>query len=650
MKREFLRFIGLTFMVLVISQSAFSQTTAFTYQGSLQNSGNPANGNHDFLFALFDTATGGTQLGSAIQINDLAVTNGVFSVSLDFGSQFPGANRFLQILVKQSGGGQYTTLTPRQPVASSPYSIQSLNATNATNAANATNAINAVNAANATNATNATNAANAAQLGGIAPSGFIQNTTVQQPSTNFNISGQGTANIINAATEFKIGGSRILSAPATNTFVGRRTGDADIGGTFNNTFIGFASGESNTSGFFNTFVGSAAGRNSITANSNSFFGYLSGEATTTGGGNSFFGSVSGASNTIGIDNSFFGFGAGRENTSGLKNSFFGGGAGAANQSGDNSAFFGYFAGRESIATGNSFFGSESGAATTSGGNNSFFGMTSGFENTTGSDNAFFGVNTGRGNTLGSRNTLYGRLAGRFNTTGDDNTFVGYNSASSSVTGTNNTAVGANTNVSDGLTFATAIGAGVTVSTSNTIQLGRAADTVNIAGKLKPLTLGSAGSTSLCRNATNEISTCSSSIRYKSSINDFTSGSSLIKRLRPVSFVWTDGGILDIGLVAEDVAAVEPLLTTTNEKGEIEGVKYDRVGVVLVNAVNEQQAQIETLHQQIDGQSEKIRQQQTRLAEQDERLRKQQAEIEALKQLVCSINQAAKLCQAQEENK
>jgi len=48
----------------------------------------------------------------------------------------------------------------------------------------------------------------------------------------------------------------------------------------------------------------------------------------------------------------------------------------------------------------------------------------------------------------------------------------------------------------------------------------------------------------------------------------------------------------------DVAMIEPLLVTYNAKGEVEGVKYDRVGVVLINAIKEQQAQIESLEQQV----------------------------------------------------
>ena len=79
---------------------------------------------------------------------------------------------------------------------------------------------------------------------------------------------------------------------------------------------------------------------------------------------------------------------------------------------------------------------------------------------------------------------------------------------------------------------------------------------------------------------------------------------------------------DLGLVAEDVAQIEPLLTTTNDKGEVEGVKYDRVGVVLVNAVKEQQAQIEA---------------------QAEVIRRQQQQIDALTKLVCSTNAGAEVC-------
>ena len=119
--------IGILLIVLLTAFAVSAQTTEFTYQGSLKDGANSANGNYDFEFVLFDAVSGGAQLGSTLTRNGVAVTNGIFSVSLDFGSQFPGAGRFLEIHVKLAGGGAFTPLTPRHPVTSSPYSIKSVN-------------------------------------------------------------------------------------------------------------------------------------------------------------------------------------------------------------------------------------------------------------------------------------------------------------------------------------------------------------------------------------------------------------------------------------------------------------------------------------------------------------------------------------------
>jgi Chaperone of endosialidase len=102
----------------------------------------------------------------------------------------------------------------------------------------------------------------------------------------------------------------------------------------------------------------------------------------------------------------------------------------------------------------------------------------------------------------------------------------------------------------------------------------------------------AGTVQLCRNAANVIAVCtSSSLRYKQQISPFSGGLDLIRRLRPISFTWKTDGSRDLGLGAEDVAKVEPLLVTHNDKGEIEGVKYDHLNVILISAIKEQQEQI-----------------------------------------------------------
>jgi hypothetical protein len=95
-----------------------------------------------------------------------------------------------------------------------------------------------------------------------------------------------------------------------------------------------------------------------------------------------------------------------------------------------------------------------------------------------------------------------------------------------------------------------------------------------------------------------LSFCSSSLRYKTDLHPFTGGLDLINRLHPITFKWKSDQSRDLGFGAEDVAAVEPLLVTRNADGQVEGVKYDRLSAVFVNAFKEQQAQIERQQNQI----------------------------------------------------
>src|SRR5262249_20184883 len=99
----------------------------------LTDSGNPANGNYDLQFKLFDTVTvgTGTQQGATITNPTVQVAGGIFNVTLDFGtSVFDGTARYLEIGVRPAGSpNPYTVLSPRQQITSSPYAIQTLNAT-----------------------------------------------------------------------------------------------------------------------------------------------------------------------------------------------------------------------------------------------------------------------------------------------------------------------------------------------------------------------------------------------------------------------------------------------------------------------------------------------------------------------------------------
>jgi hypothetical protein len=170
-------------LFVVFAAAATAQTTSITYQGSLSNSGNPANGNYDFQFALYPTAAIGSPVLEEVAVNNVPVTNGTFSVLLSFSNQFPGDPRFLEIRVRPAGIGTHTTLTPRSRITSSPYSVRSLNSSNA-DALGGTPASQFV----LNGDSRLTDARNPLP----SSASYIQNrTTPQVGSANFNISGNG---------------------------------------------------------------------------------------------------------------------------------------------------------------------------------------------------------------------------------------------------------------------------------------------------------------------------------------------------------------------------------------------------------------------------------------------------------------------------
>ncbi|HZM86924.1 MAG TPA: tail fiber domain-containing protein [Blastocatellia bacterium] len=615
---------------LSAAQTVFAQTTLFAYQGKLEFDGAPANGNYDFQFKLFDAAVDGIQQGSTLEQLNITVTNGAYTVNLDFGAAvFSGADRFLEVSVRPAGGSNYSTLTPRQQVTSTPYTIRSLVSTTADGLTAAcancvtSGQIQSVQGAQVTGSVSGSQISGTIPVGSV-PAGsgsYIQNTLSQQPGSNFNIAGNGTAagtlsaNIVNATTQYNLAGQRVLSVAGSsnlmvgagagllnsgtdNAFFGRNAGVINTTGS-NNSFLGSNTGFKNTTGQDNTFVGNRAGVNNTTAFANTFVGSLAGQANTTGYYNSFLGKEAGSSNTTGGFNSFFGAGAGFSNTTGYQNAFFGTSAGYSNTTGRDNAFFGLFAGHNSTTgEANSFFGSQAGDANTTGGSNSFFGAFAGLNNTTGGSNVFVGG--GSSNTTGSQNAFFGAAAGAYNTTGSNNTFIGYFAGSDTQNpiGNNNTLLGYNSKVNSGVSNSTAIGTLAQVTTSNTIVLGTDQETVIVPGKLQVDTLGTIGHDKVCLNNNNRLAACSSSLRYKTNLQPFAAGMSIINRLEPISYTWKDGGQRDVGFGAEDVHKIEPLLVTYNAEGLVEGVKYDRITVALVNAIKEQQMQIAAQQRQI----------------------------------------------------
>lgn len=282
---------------LLISLPSKAQFQNFTYQGSLRSSNLPANGVFDFEFDIYSVPTGGASQASYAR-EGVQVTNGIFTVALSATTTlFDGETKYLEIGVKPAGEETYQILTPRQQIRYTPYAIKSINADNATSAQNADNAQNLGGVAAADYLTESE--ANAA---------FIPNSTPNQPSASFFISGTGTAGIF-SASQFSILGNRILHAPGQNNiFAGFTSGIVNSSGA-SNSFFGSFSGLSNSSGSENSFVGASAGQNNSSGNANSFLGAAAGQGNLTGSNNSFFGSLAGTINTTGNFNTLLGAGA-----------------------------------------------------------------------------------------------------------------------------------------------------------------------------------------------------------------------------------------------------------------------------------------------------------------------------------------------------
>jgi hypothetical protein len=258
MQTHLRRALLLTVLLLVSAAVASAQSPTFTYQGRLQDGGTPANGSYDLQFKLFDAAGNPQGSPNTVTISAVSVSSGIFSVPLNFGgaSAFPGADRFLEIGVKPAGSANpFTILTPRQQITSTPYAVRALSATTADN------------------------------LTTTGSGSFIQNTTSPQTNSNFNISGNGTAgdtlsgNVVNATTQYNLGGNRVLRTGSFNTELGISAGPTNIGA--GNNFVGDSAGFHNTNGSNNAFFGASAGFFNTMGNFNTMIGTNAGAGSNS---------------------------------------------------------------------------------------------------------------------------------------------------------------------------------------------------------------------------------------------------------------------------------------------------------------------------------------------------------------------------------
>jgi hypothetical protein len=385
----------------------------------------------------------------------------------------------------------------------------------------------------------------------------------------------------------------------------------------------------------NTFLGNDALLNNTT-----------GFANTANGADALF------SNTTGHDNTANGFGALLFNTTGINNTATGVTALGSNTTGVNNTASGHNALQNNNADNNTASGSEALLSNTTGNNNTATGLQALLSNTTGNNNTASGSAALLNNTTGIANTADGANALLSNTTGFNNTASGLQALFSNTTGNNNTASGVDallSNTTGNNNIAVGFQAGVNLTTgNNNIDIGA----TGVAGESRRIRIGTAGTqtktfiagirgvTTANANAVpvvidsaGQLGTVSSSRRFKKEIKPMDQTSEAILGLRPVTFHYKSDskGTPQFGLIAEEVAQVNPDLVVRDENGEIYTVRYDAVNAMLLNEflkehrkVAEQEATIAQLKKDFRA---TVTQLTARLDEQASQIQKVSAQLE-----------------------
>jgi len=381
----------------------------------------------------------------------------------------------------------------------------------------------------------------------------------------------------------------------------------DLTGSYN-TASGDGALVGNTSGSRNTGSGTFVLEENTTGSANSAFGMDALQDNTTGSNNTASGIYALEDNTTGSGNTASGGSALQGNTTGVGNTASGEYALEDNQNGNDNTATGYSALVNSAGSYNTASGYEALYSNINGNYNSASGYFALHDNTTGQQNSASGVQAMYGNHTGNFNTASGTDALYSNTSGSSNIAEGYKAGYALTTGSNNIDIG---------------NLGVAAE-SGTIRIGTTSThtATYIAGISGTSVTGSA----VVVSSTGQLGVTVSSERYKMAIAPMGSYTAKLTQLRPVTFhLKTDpGGALQSGLIAEEVAKVYPELVIRDEKGRIDGVRYDELAPMLLNEVQKQQqkndaqdAEIHALKQQltqvlaallkIQGKSERVAQ-------------------------------------------
>jgi Chaperone of endosialidase len=357
-----------------------------------------------------------------------------------------------------------------------------------------------------------------------------------------------------------------------------------------NTGNGWFSLHTNAQGSNNTAVG-AGTLFSNTADQNTATGAGALFSNTTGVGNTATGAFALLDNTIGNYNTANGQLALFTNSTGVQNTASGVNALRSNTIGSNNTASGV----------NALFNNTNGVENTADGVNALFNNTIGHDNTAIGFRTLFTNSAGFNNTaIGSGALLNSNSAGNTgvgagaliaNTTGDNNTATGAGALGSNAGGRLNTAVGAGalaSNTSGSGNIALGVSAGIGSFTANgVICIG--ADGANVSnscfiGHIRGVTTANANAIPVLIDSAGQLGTMSSSRRFKKEIKPMDSASESILALNPVTFHYKSDNTAtpQFGLIAEEVAQVNPDLVVRDEDGQIYTVRYDAVDAMSLN--------------------------------------------------------------------
>ena len=406
--------------------------------------------------------------------------------------------------------------------------------------------------------------------------------------------------------------------PTTCTALGLNTGVGTnalinvnpAAGGINNTAVGFGALKDTTTGFFNTAVGTRALEHNIIGNFNMAIGT---EALNQNNANF---------------NLAIGFRVGFMNTTGNHLT----GIGAAALRNNTTAGFNTAIGADALRE-NTI--SEANVAVGDAALAAYNGLDAGID----------GFNTALGSialtalTDGFQNTAVGRRALQVLTVGENNTAVGWRSGNILTTGDGNTFIGSLAGSTEGPDVSNVICLGESGDTNG----GEQTDNRCYIGQIFGITTGNVGSPVLI-DFDGQLGTISSSRRFKKDIKPMDQASEAILALKPVTFHYKDRRdgkkaqeTPEFGLIAEDVAEVNPDLVVNDKNGEIYSVRYEVVNVMLLNEflkehkkVEEQQASIADLKSTVALQQKGMEVLTAQLKEQAAQIQKVSAQLEASK--------------------